>query len=94
MIFDRHHPVESRTGLILLYAEKLDPIRDHDEFDSTGILTPGLNLLPAFLLIAVAMGIRYPMQWRNRPRFSRGSLTLNQISPARQAGGSSKELRK
>jgi hypothetical protein len=37
------------------------------------------NLAPAFPVLVgpVAVGVCSPLQWRNRPRFSRGSLTLD-----------------
>jgi len=36
----------------------------------------GLDLAPAFPVLVgpVAVGVCSPLQWRNRPRFSRGSL--------------------
>lgn len=69
-----------RVGLILLLSEKLARReRDGpDEHSRTGILTPGLNLAPAFPHRSrdpVALGVCSPLQWRNRPRFTRGSLT-------------------
>jgi hypothetical protein len=63
------------------------PGSDRDEHSQTGILTPGFNLVSAFPmdLPSVALpAFRWcpeggetciPLQWRNRPRFTRGSLT-------------------
>lgn len=48
-------------------------LRNRDEHNRAGILTPGLASLPPSL--AVALGVCSPLQWRNRPRLSRGSLT-------------------
>ena len=60
-------------------TEKLVPqSRDRDESNPTGILTRGLrprSRLPSLWL--VALGVCNPSQWRNRPRFPRGSLTLD-----------------
>ena len=69
-----------RTGLILLFVgEVARRTRDGpDEHTQTGILTSGLNLAPAFpnrFRDPVALGVCSPLQWRNRPRFTRGSLT-------------------
>jgi hypothetical protein len=51
-----------------------------DERNQTGILTFGLNLVPAFPTSfasrSVAMGACIPSQWRNRPRITRGSLAI------------------
>jgi len=69
-----------QAGLILLFDGEVGPAkRDHDEHSQTGILTSGLNLTPAFPACfrkPVAVGVCSPLQWRNRPRFSRGSLRL------------------
>ncbi len=48
---------------------------NHDEHRLAGILTSGLDLAPAFPVAKqpVAVGVCSPLQWRNRPRFSRGS---------------------
>jgi hypothetical protein len=62
-----------RAGLILLLTEKLIQ-RDHDEHSQIDILTSGSNLAPAFPADPVALGVCHPLQWRNRPRFTRGSL--------------------
>ncbi len=73
------HALARPTGLILLLTEKSAPqTRNLDEHSQTDILTLGLNLAPAFPNHArgpVAMGVCNPLQWRNRPRFARGSLT-------------------
>jgi len=53
-------------------------MRDLDEHSRSDILTSGLDLTPAFPAASafpVAVGVCNPLQWRNRPRFSRGSLT-------------------
>jgi len=55
-----------------------------DEFDSTGILTEGITYVRAFPIYfgsvaVIGHGTQHPSQWRNRPRISRGSLTLNQL---------------
>ena len=66
------------AGLILLFDGEVGRSNERpDERNQTGILTPGLNLAPAFPTQwrSVALGICSPLQWRNRPRFSRGSLT-------------------
>ena len=61
--------------------------RDHDEHRQTDILTSGFKALPPpsrFVAQTSGSGrtpsrvwleARSPLQWRNRPRFSRGSLT-------------------
>jgi len=52
------------------------PLWRPDEHNRTGILTPDFqprSRLPA--TIAVASGACHPLQWRNRPRFPRGSLS-------------------
>jgi len=71
----RAAPAE-RTGLILLLAEKLiPPGRNHDERSRIDILTSGFqphSRLPGCWPVAV--GACSPLQWRYRPRFSRGSL--------------------
>ena len=49
-----------------------------DERDPTGILTSGFkpgSPFPAFR--PVGDGVRIPSQWRNRPRFPRGSQTFD-----------------
>ena len=51
---------------------------DHDEHSQTGILTSGLqpySRLPGARPVAV--GICSPLQWRNRPRFTRGSQAFD-----------------
>ena len=54
-------------------------LRDRDEHNQADILTSGLkphSRLPGSAVAEpVALGVRNPLQWRNRPRFSRGSLT-------------------
>ena len=53
----------------------------HDEHTPTGILTSDSNLTPAFpALRPVALGACHPLQWRNRPRISRGSLPSDCVS--------------
>ena len=58
-------------------TEKLTaPTSGHDEHSQTGILTWGLqprSRLPGSWPVAV--GVCSPLQWRNRPRFPRGSRT-------------------
>ena len=72
-----------RAGLILLFDGEVGSAKaEPDEHSQTGILTPGLNLAPAFPPHAFAsrqwlVGVCNPIQWRNRPRFSRGSQTLD-----------------
>ena len=60
-------------------TEKLTaPTSGHDEHSQTGILTWGLqprSRLPGSWPVAV--GVCSPLQWRNRPRFSRGSQTFS-----------------
>jgi hypothetical protein len=71
-----------RAGLILLFDGEVGRSNERpDERNQTGILTPGLDLTPAFPIWwrSVALGVRSPLQWRNRPRFSRGSLTLGYV---------------
>ena len=58
--------------------------RDHDERNQTGILTSGSNLAPAFPPVHAVhetmqwlMGVRRPLQWRNRSGFSPDSLTFS-----------------
>ena len=47
--FNKPVPHGGTAGLILLLAEKSAPReRSHDERSQTDILTPGLNLAPAF----------------------------------------------
>jgi len=41
-------------------------LRNRDEHNHAGILTPGLTSLPPSL--AVALGVCSLLQWRNRPR--------------------------
>ena len=54
---------------------------NHDEHSQTGILTSDMTSLPPSRLVprlrarTVALGVRNPLQWRNRPRVSRGSLS-------------------
>jgi hypothetical protein len=70
-----------QAGLILLLTEKLAPLRgSHDEHNQTDILTSGVTSLPpsrrrSFRAGQWLVGVCSPLQWRNRPRFSRGSLT-------------------
>lgn len=52
----------------------------HDEHNQTDILTWGFDLAPAFPVKPVAVGVCSPLQWRNRPRFSRGSLTPGYVN--------------
>src|SRR5215468_1639742 len=60
---------------------EVDPVsRDHDEHNQTDILTSDVTLLPPSRRRSVGVGqwpvgVCSPLQWRNRPRFSRGSLT-------------------
>src|SRR5690349_19720868 len=60
---------------------EVGPVKDHDEHNQADILTSGFDLAPAFPPAQTAewnsglMGVCNPLQWRNRPRFSRGSLT-------------------
>lgn len=74
-------PAKTLRGLASSFSltEKSAPLtRGHDERNPTGILTSGFvprSRLPSFRLVAV--GVCNPLQWRNRPRFSRGSLTLD-----------------
>src|ERR1044071_1488903 len=73
------------AGLILLLTEKFGPAeRDRDEHNQTDILTSGLTSLPPSRSCSPLsrpphkqwlLGVCSPLQWRNRPRFSRGSLT-------------------
>jgi hypothetical protein len=58
-------------------AEKLAALADgRDEHLRTGILTPGFDLAPAFpRKTQWLLGVCSPLQWRNRPRFSRSSRT-------------------
>jgi len=84
--FNELHPASAGwTGLILLLTEKWlfmrrSPDRPHknrDEHRQTDILTSGLTLLPPSRSCGpVAVGVCSPLQWRNRPRFSRGSRHL------------------
>ena len=53
-------------------------LRNRDEHNRTGILTPGIASLPPSL--AVAVGVCSLLQWRNRPRVSRGSLTRDRVA--------------
>lgn len=66
------------AGLILLFAEKCPEPFGADERSQTGILTPDLqprSRLPAGRSRGPQwpLGTRSPLQWRNRPRLSRGS---------------------
>ena len=60
---------------------EVDPVsRDHDEHNQTDILTSGVTSLPPSRRRSLRagqwlVGVCSPLQWRNRPRFSRGSLT-------------------
>jgi len=56
--------------------------RQPDEHNQSGILTWGVK--PASRLPGppgpVAVGVSSPTQWRNRPRFSRGSLAFGRVA--------------
>src|SRR5438445_5020970 len=69
-----------QAGPILLLTEKsaASARHGHDEHSQTDILTSGFeprSRLPGADEQPVAVGVCSPLQWRNRPRFSRGSLT-------------------
>jgi hypothetical protein len=82
------HRVQSRTrgtklasSFSLSEKSAVPPARgDPDEHSQTGILTSGFGLAPAFPVACVGdrwqWGARIPSQWRNRPRFPRGSLAF------------------
>ena len=75
LIVDRKRPEHSGYQLSTKGYQLTAP----DERTQIGILTSGLNLAPAFPIEwrSVAVGVCSPLQWRNRPRFSRGSLTFD-----------------
>ena len=68
------------AGLILLIDGEVDSLTKNESrrVHTSDILTPGLNLAPAFPVIADQwlLGVCNPLQWRNRSRFSRDSLKL------------------
>jgi hypothetical protein len=69
-----------QAGPILLFAEKCFGTSEADERNQTGILTWGFkprSRLPDPARRSVALGSRSPLQWRNRPGFSPGSLTFD-----------------
>src|SRR5688572_29455206 len=69
------------AGLILLLTEKTthraQNAGESDEREQTGILTPGLSSFPPSRSLNGQWhdGTRILLQWRNRPRISRGSQT-------------------
>lgn len=79
------------TGLILLLAEKLAALTgDRDEHNQTDILTSGLTSLPPSrpaLAGQWLLGVCSPLQWRNRRRFSRRSLTHGCVGDGRESIG-------
>jgi len=93
--FDESRP-HKRDGLassfslsekLIVHATVTDRrYNNHDEHSQTGILTSDVTLLPPSHPIprlrdrTVALGVRNPLQWRNRPRFSRGSLSCDCVS--------------
>ena len=80
--FDESHPAPAgQAGLILLFDGEVGPVKDRDEHNQADILTSGLTSLPPSRPLIFTernsglVGVCNPLQWRNRPRFSRGSLT-------------------
>lgn len=78
------------SGLILLFVGEADPpSRDGpDEGSQADILTPGINLAPAFPVIADQwpLGVCSPLQWRNRSRLSRDSRAPGCHEPPAENG--------
>lgn len=75
------------AGLILRWAAKPARLRVEpgcDEHPWRDILTTGLILTPAFPSLSAQwlssdLGVCVPIQWRYRPRFSRGSRTSTDV---------------
>ena len=66
--------------------------RSHDERNQIGILTSGILPRPRLpSLWLVALGVCNPLQWRNRPRFSRGSLTFDCLTKSGKRAARFKE---
>ena len=92
--FDESRPAPARqAGLILLCDGEVDcscdghrpPLQQPRRAQSYRYPDFGRDLAPAFppasgISRAVALGVRSPLQWRNRPRFSRGSLSFDCVS--------------
>jgi len=76
---------------------EVGPVKDRDEHNQADILTSGFDLAPAFPPARTAewnsglLGVCNPLQWRNRPRFSRGSLTPGSDDDGRQVHQTFKE---